>query len=140
VNNFSAVVRLGADPESIQLGDREGRKLRVAEKAAGKKAITRWFNIIVTGKDTETADRLEKGDQIFITGQLVLTEYKPKKQRFKGEMVKSDEMPVGKILQVLKSEKFFGGEKEEGDSEDGADTASGKGPGVTETEDPLAEV
>jgi single-stranded DNA-binding protein len=142
MNNFSAVARLGMDPESIQLGDREGRKLRLVEEAPGKKSIARWFNAIVTGKDVEIADRLEKGDQIFITGQLALTEYSPKKTKYKGEKVKSDEMPFAKILQVLKSEKFFGGGDAEGsEAEQAAEgTESDTTDGVTATEDPLAGV
>jgi hypothetical protein len=46
---------------SIQLGEKEGRKLRCAEKAPGKRNITRWFNAIVTGYDNETADKLKQG-------------------------------------------------------------------------------
>lgn len=137
MNNFSAVIRLGADPESIQLGDREGRKLRCAEEAPGKKSITRWFSAIVTGKDVEIADRLEKGDMLFITGQLALTEYAPKKTRYKGEKVKSDEMPFAKILQVLKSEKFFGG-GEDGEEQGGDRADQEPDSGVTATEDPIA--
>lgn len=142
MNNFSAVARLGMDPETIQLGDREGRKLRLVEEAPGKKSIARWFNAIVTGKDVEIADRLEKGDQIFITGQLALTEYTPKKTKYKGEKVKSDEMPFAKILQVLKSEKFFGGgeDGEEGSEAEQAATEDAGTDGVTATEDPLAGV
>lgn len=141
-NNFTAIVNLGADPETIQLGDREGRKLRLADKARGKKAITRWFNMLVTGKDCEVADRLRKGDSILVTGELALTEYKPKKAK-KGEMVRADEMPFGKILQVVKSPSFFG--VEEGD--DAEEELPGKA-GVVETEapdldggaDPLADI
>jgi single-stranded DNA-binding protein len=137
MNNFTAICNLGADPESIQLGDREGRKIRLAEKAPGKKAITRWFNAIVTGKDVEIADRLRKGDTIAVTGQLVQTEFAPKKPRYKGEKVKADEMPFCKLMQVIKSKTFFGGEEGEGgDAEEPAFNPDG----VSETEDPLAGV
>ena len=136
MNNGTYVVNLGADPETIKLGEKEGRKLRCAEKAPGKKNITRWFNAIVTGYDTETADRLRKGDSIVLVGQMALTEWAPKKPRYKGEMVKSDEMPFAKILQVVKSPSFFN-----------ADDAAEEPAGITTTEapdlagdDPLAGV
>lgn len=128
MNNFSAIVHLGADPEVLTLGGREVAKLRCAEKAYGKKAKTRWFNLLVGGPDVEVSGRLRKGDQLFVSGQLVLTEFKPKKARFKGEMVNSDEMPFGKILQVLKSETFFSEGQDEGDENDSeADTGAAPG-------------
>jgi single-stranded DNA-binding protein len=134
MNNGTYIVNLGADPETIRLGEKEGMKLRCAEKAGGKKAITRWFNAIVTGYDAETAARLAKGDTLALAGQLALTEYKPKKPRYKGEMVRADEMPFAKILQVIKSPTFFG-EAEKAD--EGEEPAEG-GTDITEVEDPLA--
>src|SRR5262245_44100632 len=105
------IVRLGAEPETIKLGEREGRKLRVVCNTFGKNSEDRWFNAIVTGKDVEVADRLEKGNQIALSGQLVQESYKPKKARFKGEQVKVDTMPFAKIMEVIKSDSFFNGTK-----------------------------
>jgi single-stranded DNA-binding protein len=135
-NNFTAVVNLGADPETLTLGEREVRKLRCADKARGKKAITRWFNVLVNGKDCETADRLRKGDTILVTGELALTEYTPKgkkgqKGKGKAEAQRADEMPFGKILQVIKSPTFFG----EAEAEEG-EAAGDYGDGVVEIEAP----
>lgn len=131
MNSFTCIARLGADPETIQLGDREGRKVRLAEEVPGKKNITRWFNAIFSGRDVETVDRIRKGDTIMVTGALALTEYSPKKTRYKGEKVKSDEMPFAKLMQVIKSPSFF-----EGDAADAAEEAQADG--VTATEDPIS--
>lgn len=142
MNNGTYIVNLGAEPENIQLGEREGRKLRVCDNTPGKKTIGRWFNAIVTGKDVEIADRLEKGATIALSGQLCLEEYSPKKPRFKGEKVKVDTMPYAKILQVIKSEKFFGGG--DADEEAPADGDSGvtdmEAPSLDGADDPLAGV
>ena len=139
MNKGMYIASLGADPESITLGEKEGRKLRLAEKARGKKSVTRWFNAIVTGYDAETADKLRKGDTIIIEGEMVLEEYAPKKPKYKGEKVKADAMPFAKIFQVVKSKTFFGGD----DAADG--DAEPTDTGVTTTdapdlggEDPLA--
>lgn len=107
MNNYSATVNLGADPEELSLGGRQVYKLRCADKGPGKRAITRWLTTLVSGPDCATAARLTKGDTIFISGTLIQTEYKPKKPRYKGEMINSDEIPFGKILQVVKSDTFF---------------------------------
>lgn len=120
-NNGSWIVRLGAEPETIKLGEREGRKLRVVCSTFGKNSEDRWFNAIVTGKDVETADRLEKGNTIALAGQMVKESYKPKKPRYKGEVVYVDTMPFAKIMEVIKSESFFGGSKEEA-AADGVET------------------
>ena len=119
-NNGTYIVNLGKPPEALQLGGRDCYKLRCAEKAATKKAITRWFTAIVGGPDVATASRLAQGDTIAISGEMALTEYKPKKERYKGEMRTEDEMPFAKILRVVKSKTFFE-EKAEGD--DGGPTA-----------------
>jgi single-stranded DNA-binding protein len=113
MNNGMYLVNLGADPEVNNFGEREGRKLRCADNTGGKKSITRWFNVNVSGRDVATADRLKKGDQILVTGELQLEEYPPKKPRYKGEKVKVDVMPWGKIFQVVKSPSFFGGDEDE---------------------------
>jgi len=109
-NNGTYIVNLGKDPEELALGGRPCVKLRCAEKAGNKKAITRWFTAIVGGPDVEVATRLAAGDTIAVSGELSLTEYKPKKQRYKGEMVREDEMPFAKLMRVIKSPTFFSDE------------------------------
>lgn len=123
-NNGTYIVNLGKDPEELELGGRPCMKLRCAEKAATKKAITRWFTAIVGGPDVETAKRLAQGDTIAVSGELALTEYKPKKPRFKGETVKEDEMPFAKLLRVIKSPTFFAEDTSDKSGDDeGAPTA-----------------
>lgn len=110
-NNGSWVVNLGKAPESLELGGRPCYKIRCAEKAATKKAITRWFTAIVGGPDVDTASRLDKGDTIIVTGEMALTEYKASKPKYKGEMIREDEIPFAKILRVVKSPTFFAEDK-----------------------------
>jgi single-stranded DNA-binding protein len=119
-NNGTYIVNLGKDPEKLELGGRECYKLRCAEKAGNKKAITRWFTATVGGPDCATAARLGQGDTIAVTGELSLTEYKNKKTR---EMVKEDEMPFAKLMRVIKSPTFFAGDKPDADADAGAPTA-----------------
>lgn len=107
-NNGTYIANLGKDPEELELGGRPCVKLRVAEKAASKKAETRWFTAIVGGPDVETAKKLRTGDTIAVTGELVLTKYKAKKPRYAGEMIQEDEMPFAKLMRVIKSPSFFG--------------------------------
>lgn len=120
-NNCVFVVNLGKDPEKLELGGREVWKIRCAEKAASKKATTRWFTVLVGGPDTGTASRLASGDSILVSGELSRTEYKAKKPRYKGEMIVEDEIPFGKIMRVLKSPTFFA--EQEAPTEEGEPTA-----------------
>jgi single-stranded DNA-binding protein len=141
MNNGTYVINLGADPETIQLGEKEGRKLRCAEKAPGKKNVTRWFNAIVTGYDNETADRLRKGDTLIVMGQMGLEEYAPKKPRYKGEKIRVDVMNFAKIFQVVKSPSFFGGDDDEGSGETTtAGVTEAEAPDIAAGDDPLAAV
>ena len=119
-NNGTYIVNLGKDPEAISLGGRECYKLRCAEKAATKKAITRWFTAIVGGPDVATAARLKQGDTIAVCGELALTEYPAKKARYKGEMIREDEIPFAKLMRVIKSPSFF---EEQPPADEGAPTA-----------------
>jgi single-stranded DNA-binding protein len=139
-NSTTMVVNLGADPETIQLGEKEGRKLRVAEKARGKRAQTRWLNAIVTGFDTETADRLRKGDSIILTGELVLEEYAPRNPKYKGEKVRTDSMPFAKILQVVRSPSFFKSNEYEDTEATGTGVTVTDAPDLLAVEDPFAGV
>lgn len=121
-NSGTYIVNLGKDPEKLELGGRECYKLRCGEKAATKKAITRWFTAIVGGPDVATAARLATGDTIAVTGELALTEYKARKPRYNGEMIREDEIPFAKIMRVIKSPTFFGDTKTE-EAEEGVPTA-----------------
>lgn len=123
-NSFTAHVNLGRDPEAFEYDGRKLAKLRVAESAPGKKNVTRWLNATVSGKDVDTALRLRKGDSIMISGQLGLEEYAPKKPRYRGEKIKEDAMPFAKILQVTRSESFFGGFDSEAGEDGPADTSA----------------
>lgn len=140
--NFNvSVVSLGADPEEIQLGEKTGMKLRCAEKARGKKSVTRWFNAIVTGYDADDAKKLRKGDKLVIMGEMAKTEYKPKKPRYKGEMGNSDEMSFAKILVIIKSPTFFADDEsaEDGEGAETGDVTTTDAPDLG-ADDPLAGI
>jgi len=111
MNNYTAIVNLTADVEDLTLGERDVKKLRVADNTFGKNSETRFFDVIVSsGPDIEVASRLAKGDQIVVTGTLVAGSYKAKKNSKyakKGQTIKTDSMPFGRILQVTKSPTFF---------------------------------
>ena len=107
MNNGTFIVNLGNNPTEMTFGETKVYKLRCAEKAGNKKAVTRWFNAYVRGGDTAVAARLSEGDSIALTGELSLTEYAPKTPKYKGEMVREDEIPFARILRVIKSKTFF---------------------------------
>lgn len=115
-NTYTAVVNLTADPEDLQLGERGVKKLRVADNTFGKNSETRFFDVIVSSApDMAVAERLVKGDQIVVTGQLVAGSYTAKKNSKyskKGQVVKTDSIPFGRIMQVTKSPSFFNREDE----------------------------
>lgn len=111
MNNYTAIVNLTSDVEDLTLGERNVKKLRVADNTFGKNSETRFFDVIVSsGPDMEVAGRLAKGDQIVVTGTLTAGSYKAKKNTKyakKGQVIKTDSMPFGRILQVTKSPTFF---------------------------------
>lgn len=111
MNTFTAIVNLTADVEDLKLGERDVKKLRVADNTFGKNSEARFFDVIVSsGPDMEVAGRLAKGDQIVVTGTLVRSSYKAKKNTKyakKGATVLTDSMPFGRIMQVTKSPSFF---------------------------------
>jgi single-stranded DNA-binding protein len=129
---------LGKDPEELELGGKAVMKLRCAEKAGNKKAETRWFTALVGGPDVETAKRLAKGDSIALSGEMVLKSYKPKKPRYKGEVIMEDEISFAKLVKVIKSPTFFA--EQEAPAEEGAPTADAPAgdaaPDLTGTEPP----
>jgi single-stranded DNA-binding protein len=110
-NTYTVVGNLTSDPETLTLGEREVRKLRMADNTFGKNSQTRFFDVIVSSSpDIAVADRLAKGDQIVVSGQLVAGEYTAKKNSKyakKGQKVKTDSIPFGRIMQVTKSLTFF---------------------------------
>lgn len=137
MNTYTAIVNLTSDVEDLKLGERDVKKLRVADNTFGKNSETRFFDVIVSsGPDMEVAGRLAKGDQIVVTGTLVAGSYKAKKNSKyakKGATVKTDSMPFGRILQVTKSPTFFNQAEETG--EEPADEGSTEEPDLTEQSD-----
>lgn len=111
MNTYTAIVNLTHDVEDLKLGERDTKKLRVADNTFGKNSETRFFDVIVSSApDMAVAERLAKGDQIVVTGTLVAGSYKAKKNTKyakKGQVIKTDSMPFGRILQVTKSPSFF---------------------------------
>lgn len=126
-NTYTAVVNLTSDPESLTLGEREVKKLRVADNTFGKNSETRFFDVIVSSTpDIAVAERLVKGDQIVVTGQLVAGSYTAKKTTKyakKGAKVRTDSIPFGRIMQVTKSPSFFN--KDESATDDTAPADDG---------------
>jgi single-stranded DNA-binding protein len=123
MNMYTAIVNICKEPEALELGGRPCMKLRLADNTFGKNAETRFFNAIVSGNDADVAKRLRQGDQIVIAGTLTASSYKPKKGKFKGKTVQSDEMPFAKILQVTKSPTFFNQDSASSDSGNDGDEA-----------------
>ncbi len=121
MNNYTAIVNLTADVEDLKLGEREVKKIRVADNTFGKNNETRFLDVIVSsGPDMEVAGRLAKGDQIVVTGTLVRSSYTAKKTTKyakKGQKVQTDSIPFGRILQVTKSSTFFNAAEESEDGE-----------------------
>lgn len=138
MNQFTCVANLCREPEELELGGRACMKMRLADNTPGKTAITRYFDAIVSGPDVDVAKRLETGDQIVVAGTLQLTEYKAKKGPNKGKKVPSEQMPFAKILQVTKSDKFFGGGADDDEADDGVSN-EGDQAVVPETEEPAVD-
>lgn len=138
MNNYTAIVNLTSDPEDLKLGERDTKKLRLADNTFGKNSETRFFDMIVSsGPDMEVAGRLAKGDQIMVTGTLVAGSYKAKKNSKyakKGQVIKTDSMPFGRILQVTKSPSFFN-QAETADEGDASDDGSTDEPDITDVPD-----
>ena len=126
MNTYTAVVNLTSDPENLTFGDREVTKIRVADNTFGKDNEPRFFDVIVSSKpDMETASRLLKGDQVVVTGTLVRSSYKAKKDGNgvkKGQKVYTDGIPFGRILQVTRSPSFFEGTGNTPEAEDKGST------------------
>lgn len=148
-NTYTAVVNLTADPEDLKLGDRDTKKLRVADNTFGKNSETRFFDIIVSSApDMAVAERLLKGDQIVVSGQLVAGSYKAKKNSKyakKGQVIKTDSIPFGRIMQVTKSPSFFNQDETPDDDAPAEPDGSDDAPDLDEptddgADDPLADV
>jgi single-stranded DNA-binding protein len=106
-NSIGCIGTLVQDPESLTIKDKPATKIRFAVKATSKKYTDRFVNMLCMGYDSDTAQRLRKGDQVFVTGPLECEEYVSKKTK---ERVKSDVMGFGsRIAKVVKSPSFFGG-------------------------------
>lgn len=137
MNTHTAIVNLTHDVEDLKLSERDTKKLRVADNTFGKNSETRFFDVIVSSApDMAVAERLAKGDQIVVTGTLVAGSYKAKKNTKyakKGQVIKTDSMPFGRILQVTKSPSFFNANEDAG-TEDG-ETAEQANEGSTDEPD-----
>lgn len=144
-NTFVATVNLTHDVEDLKLGERDVKKIRVADNTFGKNAETLFFDVIVSsGPDMAVASRIVKGDQIVVSGQLVKSSYKAKKNTKyakKGQSVTAFSMPFGRIQQVTKSPTFFGGEGTMDEEDVPADEGSTDAPDLNEgTDAPLDDI
>lgn len=102
-NNLSFLGRIGNDPELKEVGDTDLLELNVANKVGYKdKASTNWFRCTIWGARAKSLQPyLEKGKQIFVTGQLTLREYTNKD----GEKRISPEVRVDQIEFVSDGKK-----------------------------------
>lgn len=129
MNNCTFVVNLTADPEALSLGGRDVMKLRVADNTWGKNSEPRFFDAILgQQRDIDTANRIEKGDEVVLIGTLVKGSYIAKKNGKgvkKGQKVFTDSMPFASIMKVTRSQKFFEGNAadEQSDDDAGSDEA-----------------
>jgi single-strand DNA-binding protein len=76
-NNISFVGRVGSDPELKEVGSSTVLEFRVANDTGfGDRKNTNWFRCAYWGKRAQALEpHLEKGKQIFITGELTLRKY-----------------------------------------------------------------
>lgn len=134
MNHGTYIVNVAKDPEQREIGESKIVRLRVADSTFGKNSVTNFFNAEFRGRDAEAVMKLKSGNQIAIVGTLKKVTYRPKSGPNKGKKVEDFEMPFANLLQVLKSETFFGGEKAEPDAEP-EDTTE-----PTDVDDPMADL
>jgi single-strand DNA-binding protein len=80
MNNFSAIGRIGTQPEIKQLksGDDAASFSVAVDSGYGEKKITTWLNVTLFGKKTGIVPYINKGDRIGVTGEIALREYTAK--------------------------------------------------------------
>ena len=80
MNNFSAVGRVGTQPETKQLknGDDIASFSVAVDSGYGDKKVTTWFRVGLYGKKSAVAQYISKGDKVAVTGEIVNREYTAK--------------------------------------------------------------
>lgn len=80
MNNFSAVGRVGAEPDVKQLsnGDNVASFPVAVDSGYGDKKVSTWFRVGLYGKKSAVAQYINKGDKIAVTGEIVNREYTAK--------------------------------------------------------------
>lgn len=76
-NNISFVGRVGSDPELKDVGSSTVLEFRVANDTGfGERKTTNWFRCAYWGRRAQSLQPyLQKGKQVFITGELTLRKY-----------------------------------------------------------------
>ena len=82
-NSISFVGRVGSDPERKDAGVSNVLNFRVANDTGyGDKKTTNWFRCGYWGRrGVKLANYLEKGKQVFISGELTIREYEKDGQK-----------------------------------------------------------
>jgi len=80
MNSFSAIGRIGTQPEIKQLksGDDVASFSVAVDSGYGDKKVTTWLNVTLFGKKTGIVPYINKGDRIGVTGEIALREYTAK--------------------------------------------------------------
>lgn len=120
-NNISFVGRIGQTPEHKQVGSSEVLEFSIANNVGfGEKKSTNWFRCTVWGKRASTLKQyMEKGKQVFITGELILRKYTAND----GTEKMSPDIRVAEL-------DFVGGQS---DGASGGGAAAGAAPGPAQT-------
>jgi single-strand DNA-binding protein len=107
-NSISFTGRLGKDPELKQAGQSDVLEFSVGNNVGwGERRITNWFKCSLWGKQAVSMQpHLEKGKEIFISGELTAREYTTRD----GEKKTSLDVKVSSIDFVGGGKKSDGGE------------------------------
>jgi len=88
-NSLSFVGRLGSDPELKEVGSTTVLEFSIANNVGyGDKKSTNWLRAAIWGKQGESLQKfLEKGKEVFVTGELVIRSYeKDGVQKFSNDL------------------------------------------------------
>ena len=88
-NSLSFVGRLGGSPELKEVGSTTVLEFSIANNCGfGEKKTTNWFRAASWGKQGESLQKfLEKGKEVFVTGELVIRSYeKDGVQKFSNDL------------------------------------------------------